>query len=314
MVVLCVLKGGLGNQLFQVYATIATAMVSGTGFRFCEEMPTSATTPRTTYWDTAFASLRKFTLPPAEFYALASGAERLTDGDDLDQRAWEAVQLQKRSVVLDGYFQQLVCFQRWAPRIASVVRFPLSVLKPAGTPSTLELLMAAEVSMHFRFGDYLAFPHVYHLLDVKYYRNALAAIGVEAGQRVMCFCEAQDTDRAQEIVTQLEAENPGVDFAFTRGRGADWQQLADMTVCRHHVIANSTFSWWGAFMDNQGGKVCYPANWYTDPALASRVPGMFPSTWLPIRDDPHIEQNGKHPSTGSNAAACVSLASSVFSP
>jgi hypothetical protein len=55
-----------------------------------------------------------------------------------------------------------------------------------------------------------------------------------------------------------------------------------MTGCTHNIIANSSFSWWGAYLNPNLGKiVCYPATWF-GPAIQTDVANMFPKDWIKI--------------------------------
>ena len=68
----------------------------------------------------------------------------------------------------------------------------------------------------------------------------------------------------------------------------DWKQMVLMSCCNSHIIANSTFSWWGAYMNNSNDKiVCYPSKWFGKAIIDSEyhddyVKDIFPSEWIKI--------------------------------
>jgi hypothetical protein len=62
----------------------------------------------------------------------------------------------------------------------------------------------------------------------------------------------------------------------------DWEQLLLMSLCNYNVIANSTFSWWGAyFNENIGKKICYPSVWF-GPKAGHNTTDLFPKDWVKI--------------------------------
>ena len=73
------------------------------------------------------------------------------------------------------------------------------------------------------------------------------------------------------------AELPGVSF-FDGDYLRPTEDLWFMTLCRHHIIANSTFSWWGAYLAEDKGITVYPTSWYTSKESNSR----FPESWVAL--------------------------------
>jgi hypothetical protein len=73
-----------------------------------------------------------------------------------------------------------------------------------------------------------------------------------------------------------------IQFHFVRDTIADWQQMLLMSVCDHNIIANSTFSWWGAYLNaNQTKIVCYPSLWFGY-GVSHDTRDMFPETWKKV--------------------------------
>jgi hypothetical protein len=65
----------------------------------------------------------------------------------------------------------------------------------------------------------------------------------------------------------------------------DWQQLLLMSLCNHNIIANSSYSWWGAYLnDNLNKIVCYPSIYFASSYAKSTI-DLFPKNWIEIKAD-----------------------------
>jgi hypothetical protein len=70
-------------------------------------------------------------------------------------------------------------------------------------------------------------------------------------------------------------------FIRVGDEASDWQQMVLMTSCNAHIIANSTFSWWGAFLASSK-QVYYPSKWFGDKLSYHNTVDLFPEHWNKI--------------------------------
>ena len=203
-----------------------------------------------------------------------------------------------------GYWQGECFFADVADEVRRLYRFDESRLN-AQSRSLAESLRGAEntVSLHVRRGDYYkkdGTPTDFgRAFTADYYDAALAYLANATGKTVAV---TRNPVAATEISGRL-TENPGrlteeslrpivftddADWCrahFPAGftvvdwnRGPDsWQDMCLMSLCRHHVVANSSFSWWGAWLDARpGGLVVAPRRWKHGAAS----PDVAPSHWI----------------------------------
>ncbi|MCF6233914.1 MAG: alpha-1,2-fucosyltransferase [Rhodobacteraceae bacterium] len=177
---------------------------------------------------------------------------------------------------LHGYWQSERYFLDIAADIRRAFRFPdFSTRQNADMAG--RIAQGVSLSLHVRRGDYLTLgAHV--LCDQTYYEAALRAVldGVEGTPTVYVFSD--DPGWAKENLP-LPCNKVVVDF---NGPGADFEDMRLMSLCQHNIIANSSFSWWAAWLNAHSGKrVAGPANWFGDPKLSN--PDILPEKWLKIR-------------------------------
>ena len=119
-----------------------------------------------------------------------------------------------------------------------------------------DALRTVPVSMHIRRGDYLNRQDIYGgICTEEYYRRAMAQMEEalrRRGERPQYFVFTNDPDWAEEHFA-------GSGAVVVRGEGKpDGSGIEDMklmSLCRHHIIANSSFSWWGSWLSREEGRL-----------------------------------------------------------
>ena len=138
--------------------------------------------------------------------------------------------------------------------------------------------------MHFRFGDYKKYPNIYTLLTATYYKNALNNILKDGLKelKVLYFCENDSINEVNEIIVSLKNDFPQITFIRADPQLEDWEQMLLMSLCQYNIIANSTFSWWGAYLNTNPEKiVCYPGQWFS-PEAKKDTSDLFLDDWKKI--------------------------------
>ena len=145
--------------------------------------------------------------------------------------------------------------------------------------------------MHFRLGDYKKYSKVHPIMPYEYYETALTKIqhvlyesnNIKNNFKVIYFCE--DEDHAEVLITIQKLDEKFTNFDFIRGDNTlqDWEQMLYMSCCHHNIIANSSFSWWGAYFNSYIDKmVFYPSKWFGD-TIKNDTRDLCPPEWIKIQ-------------------------------
>lgn len=176
---------------------------------------------------------------------------------------------------LVGYYQS----ERYFVRVADKIRHAFAFRQePAGLNAEMITCVSDgnSVSVHVRRGDYVSNPHAnrYHgTCKPDYYARAFQYVAgrIETPQ-FFAFSDDPDWVRANIAF-------PGPVTFLTHNIGeSSWEDMRLMSHCRHHVIANSSFSWWGAWLDPRPDKIVVaPAQWMRDPTIEAK--DLIPHGW-----------------------------------
>lgn len=292
------LQGGLGNQMFQYAAGRALSVRLGAPLKLDRrrmDHPVEGSTP----WRYALGALnvREEFADPREAADLSGEAQtrlrrlslrlrrasgivppRATVLRDRELRFLTEFHEVSGDVYLDGYWQS----ERYFLGISEIIRREFSLRRPLERIDREfgeEIAREESVSIHVRRGDYVSNPaanRFHGLCSEEYYRKCIAIVSEKVrAPRFVVFTDDPAWARGNMAVP------PGTAFV-------DWDQPRDGSVdlelmrrCRHHIIANSSFSWWGAWLGSrQGSLVLAPARWFLDPSMSAA--DLLPDSWVRV--------------------------------
>ena len=294
----CNLQGGLGNQLFQIFATIAFSLKTSNSFFFInkhqlttQNEALNGATVRYSYWDTFLSGLKPFVKDELKLPKLDLCFKE--QGFNYDPSILlNLLNNHQKVKMIVGYFQSYKYFDMYKKAIFRLVKIELKQLAMS-TIYNKDINFDTTISIHFRLGDYKKLQDFHPILTNEYY---IDAINIVLNQRsttnnkpvnnviktVLYFCEDDDFDEVLEKIYNLEQVFPELIFVRADNALNDWEQMILMSLCSSNIIANSTFSWWAAYFNaNPTKTVCYPATWF-GPKAGHDTSDMFPEDWLKI--------------------------------
>lgn len=266
------LMGGLGNQLFQIFATIGYSLRHKIPFKFEYSDILKIGVHRPTYWKNFLKSISIFTIKEKLNYPLYK--EKYYH--------YEEIPLIKENFKLYGYFQSYKYFDNEYENIKKYIK--LKEQQEKIKEEYKEYNKENSISIHFRLGDYLNIQEHHPIMKLDYYINSLNEI-IEEDKKynVLYFCQEEDNSMVLKNIEILRVKFPLLEFIKVSDKIEDWKQMLIMSNCEYNIIANSSFSWWGAyFNNNQNKKVCYPSIWF-GPAAGNRFMGdLCPKEWIKV--------------------------------
>lgn len=283
------LLGGLGNQLFQYAAARRLAAEKGVPLKL--DKSRFADYQRRTYKLHHFQVQADFATPAEVDRFIGPGLVRKGQRW-LDRRLrpyyQQRVYQQPESYTYDprfldvlpevyliGHFHNLAYFTPITAEIRQAFTF-------ADAPDAANVALAAAihaanaVSIHIRRGDYVTNPDArarHGLLPLAYYHTAAAAIADQiTDPHFFVF-----SDDPAWVAANLTLDYP-VTYVDHNDANHDYADLCLLSLCQHHIIANSSFSWWGAWLCDHPGKIVYaPARWLASEQIDAR--SFSPADW-----------------------------------
>jgi hypothetical protein len=270
----CYLQGGLGNQLFQIFATISYALTHKKMFSFTKQKHLDS--KRNTYWDSFLSPLSRFTKD--DVYR----QQKIFKLSEIEFSYNELPYKAEDNILLYGYFQSEKYFINHIDIIMLLIK-----LKEQKEDIRLKYMAAGGTmaSVHFRSGDYKLLQDHHPIQTLDYYNKAIQHIIDKdpSCTTYLIFCERNDLTEVLLMLKQLKEIHPLIQINIIDFSIGDWEQLLIMSLCKHNIIANSSYSWWGAYFNTNPNKiVCYPEKWFGKKLEANNTKDLCPKEWVKI--------------------------------
>ena len=253
------LMGGLGNIMFQIAAAYSVAL------RDNKEMICDTTDmmiphkPYTFYLDNIFRKV-KF-------------SDTLTNQKHVGECGFHYCQIPSLdgNVKLIGHFQSEKYFIDHRNELLELFEIDNEIntrlLKKYG-----EIINQDTCSIHVRRGDYLGLPNHHPSQPIEYYSQAVKLIGED--KHYVIFSD--DIKWCEENFNFIKNKT------FVSGN-MDYEDLYLMSMCKNNIIANSTFSWWGAWLNkNENKQVIAPIKWFGTMYSSFKTDDLYCNNWIKL--------------------------------
>ena len=281
------LYGGLGNQLFQYAMARRIAVDTRSLLKLDASTGFENDFYKRTYSLNHFNVFEHFAAPE-DIVGLQYVKEKHFHFDP------EVLNLSD-SVYLDGYWQS----EKYFKSIEDIIRDELTVkepLKDANLRIASQMAATNSVSIHFRrlYGvscgkvDTQGF-NIHGSIPLDYYYRCIERL-TQTVKDPHFFVFSDDPGWVRD---NLKLPYPTMVIA-NNGEDKDYEDLRLMSLCKHHIIANSTFSWWGAWLNRRKDKMVFtPEPWFN--AAEHDVKDLIPEQWMKISvPKPPTADLGKH--------------------
>ena len=258
-------NGHLGNQMFQ-YASLK-GIAKKHGYDFC-------VAPKS-----AFGSSYNLLSSIYDVFSLENIKKSITNNTTLEEKNInfdkDLFETCPDNVDLRGYFQSEKYFKHIEDEIRKDFTFDEKLFVDANRLLAEFYQDQDVISLHVRRGDYLNYPNHHPICTLNYYETALKLIEESSSKElpVIIFTDDEEWVEKQQLFD-------GDRFIISQGNTEDFD-LCLMTCCDYHIIANSSFSWWGAWLSRSKGVIA-PKNWFGTELSGWKPEDRFLEEWVVI--------------------------------
>ena len=247
----CNLKGGLGNMLFQIAATMEFARKHNVDFSFPNLKEHLCYAKNETHFNPKLKCVNHYEYLFRNLNTIKPNNRIKKINFPFHHVEWEV----PKDCMIEGFFQSEKYFKQSRKQILSLLAKKTDKIN--------------KVAVHIRRGDYLKNPNYHAVLNKEYYYKAFELF---PDYKFLIFSD--DIEWCKKSFT-------GELFEFYEGK-TDLEEILMMSYCEHNIIANSSFSWWGAWInENKDKKVVAPKKWF-GPLARLETKDIYCEDWIKI--------------------------------
>ncbi len=174
---------------------------------------------------------------------------------------------------LIGYWQSEKYFANCKLEIRKQFTFPN--LDTINLQIAMSIQNSTAISLHVRRGDYVNHDLHGNLCNLDYYKQAIDIV-IKKTINPIFYIFSDDIKWCQDNFSVYNF------IYITNNNNTDsYKDMHLMSLCKHNIIANSSFSWWGAWLNNNPNKIVIaPKKWFNDNSLDTK--DLLPDTWIKI--------------------------------
>ena len=270
------MHAGLCNQLFMIFATISYAIENNFNYIIYSKKNITIDNGNPVYWSTLLDGL----------------SNNITDSLDTTIKIYQEPNFHYQKIPyinndfnIKGYFQSEKYFKNNYDKILDILN--IKKKQEDVKEEYNSLFNKKTIAVHFRIGDYVGLQHNHPIMLLTYYENAFKHLennleNIKDGYDILYFCQKQDNNIVNNYIKAINKDR-GYNFVKISDDIPDWKQLLLMSLCDNFIIANSTFSWFGAyFSENINKNILYPSIWFGE-SLNHDTKDICPESWIKIK-------------------------------
>jgi len=263
--VACVIKGGLGNQIFALLTAFALALKNNC-YLTCEAINIAKCPDRDVneYWDTLF----QFMDINNNMIKYTGYDEQINEGNNWGK--YMDIKKTKNRLLIDGYFQNAEYFNKYYNELKIFLGFDIFLqinnkIKEINFNYKYDWLInnynKYMIAIHVRRGDYVKLQHYHHLTPIEYYNKCFQEIQTKRSN-LNILKPIKKVIFSDDIKWCKEQFNQNDETIFIE-QELDYIELILFTYFDAYIIANSTFSWLGAYLSNTKNQLVFmPGKWF----------------------------------------------------
>jgi hypothetical protein len=272
--------GRLGNQMFQFASTLSVGRRKGYAVKFpienCNEfrrigpidLNTGSVSDVKCDLLDCFDMPEEYFIPSSLLQIYSSYSESLFEYD-------ERIESIPDGCNLYGYFQTEKYFRGSEEEIKKIFSFKKEIIEEGDRILNRIIGNKELISVHVRRGDYTLYPDHHPTCHPEYYSAAIEKIKEISGENISIIIFSDDKKWCYENMGNRIGNNfiiPEIENPYV--------ELYMMTKCNYHIIANSSFSWWGSWLSDS--KLTVSPSVWLGPAINGNTKDVCPDRWINI--------------------------------